>query len=60
MVRMPQPPALPALPIRDALPALLEAVARTGTAVLAAPPGTGKTTLAPLALAGLIPVSAVA
>ncbi|MDA1360101.1 ATP-dependent helicase HrpB [Glycomyces luteolus] len=52
---MPQPPALPELPIREALPALLEAVARTGTAVLAAPPGTGKTTLAPLALAGLIP-----
>jgi len=51
---MPQPPALPELPIREALPALLEAVARTGTAVLAAPPGTGKTTLAPLALAGLI------
>ncbi|MDN3242746.1 ATP-dependent helicase HrpB [Glycomyces tritici] len=54
---MPQPPALPELPIRDALPALLEAVARTGTAVLAAPPGTGKTTLAPLALAGLIPAA---
>lgn len=53
---MPQPPALPELPIREALPDLLEAVARTGTAVLAAPPGTGKTTLAPLALAGLIPV----
>lgn len=52
---MPQPPALPELPIRAALPDLLEAVARTGTAVLAAPPGTGKTTLAPLALAGLIP-----
>ncbi|WP_205326435.1 ATP-dependent RNA helicase [Glycomyces sp. YM15] len=51
---MPQPPALPELPIREALPALLEAVARTGTAVLVAPPGTGKTTLAPLALAGLI------
>ena len=57
MVSMPQPPALPELPelpIREALPALLDAVARTGTAVLAAPPGTGKTTLAPLALAGLI------
>jgi ATP-dependent helicase HrpB len=49
---MPQPPELPIL---AALPALLDAVARTGTAVLAAPPGTGKTTLAPLALAGLIP-----
>jgi len=51
---MPQSPALPELPILDALPALLDAVERTGTAVLAAPPGTGKTTLAPLALAGLI------
>jgi ATP-dependent helicase HrpB len=58
MVRMPQPPALPALPIRAALPELLDAVDRTGTAVLAAPPGTGKTTLAPLALAGLIDVAA--
>ncbi|SDD04910.1 ATP-dependent helicase HrpB [Glycomyces harbinensis] len=47
-------PQLPALPIRAALPELLDAVERTGTAVLAAPPGTGKTTLAPLALAGLI------
>lgn len=55
---MPQPPALPALPIRAALPELLDAVARTGTAVLAAPPGTGKTTLAPLALAGLIDTGA--
>ncbi|MCC3763161.1 ATP-dependent helicase HrpB [Glycomyces sp. TRM65418] len=57
---MPQPPALPELPILDALPALLEAVERTGTAVLAAPPGTGKTTLAPLALAGLVPAGAAA
>ncbi|HEU5127933.1 MAG TPA: ATP-dependent helicase HrpB [Glycomyces sp.] len=47
-------PVLPELPIRSALPELLRAVARTGTAVLAAPPGTGKTTLAPLALAGLL------
>ncbi|SDK80914.1 ATP-dependent helicase HrpB [Glycomyces sambucus] len=58
MVGMPQPPALPDLPIRESLPALLDAVARTGTAVLAAPPGTGKTTLAPLALAGLIDAGA--
>ena len=57
---MPQPPALPELPIREALPELMEAVARTGTAVLAAPPGTGKTTLAPLALAGLISVEPAA
>ncbi|WP_233162574.1 ATP-dependent helicase HrpB [Glycomyces salinus] len=44
----------PELPIRQALPDLLRAVDETGTAVLSAPPGTGKTTLAPLALAGLL------
>ncbi|GAB3232874.1 ATP-dependent helicase HrpB [Glycomyces halotolerans] len=55
MVRM---PALPELPIRDSLPLLLRAVEETGTAVLAAPPGTGKTTLAPLALAGLLDADA--
>ncbi|NYI07177.1 ATP-dependent RNA helicase [Allostreptomyces psammosilenae] len=43
------------LPIRERLPALLRALETTGSAVLAAPPGTGKTTLAPLALAGLVP-----
>ncbi|MFI5648575.1 ATP-dependent helicase HrpB [Kitasatospora sp. NPDC051705] len=42
------------LPVRTALPALHEALDGTGTAVLAAPPGTGKTTLVPLALAGLL------
>nr|WP_232805551.1 ATP-dependent helicase HrpB [Glycomyces xiaoerkulensis] len=47
-------PELPELPIRESLPRLLRAVDRTGTAVLAAPPGTGKTTLAPPALAGLL------
>ncbi len=41
------------LPVRSALPALRDALAGGGTAVLAAPPGTGKTTLVPLALAGL-------
>ena len=42
------------LPVRGVLPAL-EAVLRTaGVAVLVAPPGTGKTTLVPLALAGLV------
>ncbi|WP_159059886.1 hypothetical protein, partial [Streptomyces scabiei] len=46
--------ALDALPVRDALPALDEALAGHGTAVLIAPPGTGKTTLVPLALAGLL------
>lgn len=44
-----------ALPVRHALPALHAALAERGAAVLAAPPGTGKTTLVPLALAGLLP-----
>ncbi|MFE7487632.1 helicase-related protein, partial [Kitasatospora sp. NPDC057541] len=42
------------LPVRTALPALHRALDARGTAVLAAPPGTGKTTLVPLALAGLL------
>ncbi|MFD8081806.1 ATP-dependent helicase HrpB [Kitasatospora sp. NPDC059722] len=42
------------LPVRTALPALHRALDGHGTAVLAAPPGTGKTTLVPLALAGLL------
>ncbi|MFD8234456.1 ATP-dependent helicase HrpB [Streptomyces sp. NPDC059696] len=46
--------ALESLPVRDALPALTEALEGHGTAVLVAPPGTGKTTLVPLALAGLL------
>ncbi|MFJ8633391.1 ATP-dependent helicase HrpB [Streptomyces sp. NPDC093568] len=46
--------ALDALPVRGALPALTDALAGHGTAVLVAPPGTGKTTLVPLALAGLL------
>ncbi|WP_105973944.1 ATP-dependent helicase HrpB [Streptomyces geranii] len=45
--------ALDVLPVRGALPALTEALDAHGTAVLVAPPGTGKTTLVPLALAGL-------
>jgi len=40
------------LPIRDALPALLAALARGPNAVLQAPPGAGKTTGVPLALLG--------
>ncbi|WP_373311556.1 ATP-dependent helicase HrpB [Catellatospora chokoriensis] len=40
------------LPVREALPALLAALSGPGAAVLVAPPGSGKTTLAPLALAG--------
>ena len=39
------------LPVRAALPRLLDALRDTGTAVLVAPPGSGKTTLVPLALA---------
>ncbi|WP_437033368.1 ATP-dependent helicase HrpB [Streptomyces sp. enrichment culture] len=46
--------ALAALPVRAALPALREALDDRGTAVLVAPPGTGKTTLVPLELAGLV------
>ncbi|GAA0278291.1 hypothetical protein GCM10010302_14950 [Streptomyces polychromogenes] len=45
--------ALDALPVREAVPALLAALDGHGTAVLCAPPGTGKTTLVPLVLAGL-------
>ncbi|XVV17766.1 ATP-dependent RNA helicase [Actinoplanes sp. CA-131856] len=43
--------ALPRLPIRPVLPRVREALATAGAAVLVAPPGTGKTTLVPLALA---------
>ncbi|MFE7839741.1 ATP-dependent RNA helicase [Streptomyces sp. NPDC057474] len=46
--------ALDALPVRAALPALDDAMEGHGAAVLVAPPGTGKTTLVPLALAGLL------
>ncbi|MFI9149000.1 ATP-dependent RNA helicase [Streptomyces sp. NPDC053367] len=46
--------ALDALPVRSALPGLHDALEGHGTAVLEAPPGTGKTTLVPLALAGLL------
>src|SRR3954454_23077578 len=42
------------LPIHKVLPDLHRALAGGG-AVLTAPPGTGKTTLVPLALAGLVP-----
>ncbi|WP_240139093.1 ATP-dependent RNA helicase [Streptomyces sp. MUM 178J] len=43
--------ALDRLPVRTALPALEQALDEHGAAVLCAPPGTGKTTLVPLALA---------
>ncbi|WP_093773827.1 ATP-dependent helicase HrpB [Streptomyces sp. yr375] len=51
---MPRYDALDVLPVRAALPALHDALEGHGAAVLAAPPGTGKTTLVPLALAGLL------
>jgi ATP-dependent helicase HrpB len=41
---------LPILPVSHQLEALKSALAETGSAVLAAPPGAGKTTLVPLAL----------
>ncbi|MET7932286.1 ATP-dependent helicase C-terminal domain-containing protein [Streptomyces sp. NPDC005322] len=40
--------------MREAVPALLRALEDRGAAVLCAPPGTGKTTLVPLVLAGLV------
>ncbi|MFI9649769.1 ATP-dependent RNA helicase [Streptomyces sp. NPDC052040] len=46
--------ALDRLPVRSALPALGNALEEHGAAVLCAPPGTGKTTLVPLVLAGLV------
>lgn len=42
------------LPVRAALPELAAALGERGAAVLVAPPGTGKTTLVPLALAGTV------
>ncbi|WIN00911.1 ATP-dependent helicase HrpB [Actinoplanes oblitus] len=44
--------ALPDLPVRALLPELTATLSESGAAVLVAPPGTGKTTLVPLALAG--------
>ncbi|MFG2024492.1 ATP-dependent helicase HrpB [Streptomyces sp. NPDC048825] len=46
--------ALDRLPVRSVVPALWDALEGHGTAVLCAPPGTGKTTLVPLELAGLL------
>ncbi|MEU8823891.1 ATP-dependent helicase HrpB [Streptomyces sp. NPDC048636] len=48
------PDALDRLPVREAVPDLLRALDERGAAVLCAPPGTGKTTLVPLVLAGLV------
>ncbi|WP_455749793.1 ATP-dependent RNA helicase [Nocardia tengchongensis] len=44
-------PDLPDLPVRGALDEIAATLSGHGTAVLVAPPGTGKTTLVPLALA---------
>ncbi|WP_269634655.1 helicase-related protein, partial [Saccharomonospora saliphila] len=44
-------PELPDLPVRPYLGTIGDALDRSGTGVLVAPPGTGKTTLVPLALA---------
>ncbi|WP_114388903.1 ATP-dependent helicase HrpB [Notoacmeibacter marinus] len=41
---------LPDLPVREAVPKLLQALGERSSAVLVAPPGAGKTTLVPLAL----------
>ncbi|MCX4909531.1 ATP-dependent helicase HrpB [Streptomyces sp. NBC_00878] len=46
--------ALDLLPVRTTLPGLRDALEAHGAAVLVAPPGTGKTTLVPLVLAGLV------
>ncbi|MGW1891901.1 ATP-dependent helicase HrpB [Streptomyces sp. NPDC002004] len=46
--------AIERLPVASAVPALRGALDERGAAVLCAPPGTGKTTLVPLALAGLL------
>ena len=43
-------PRLPELPVLDSVPALLRALRDAGSAVLSAPPGSGKTTVVPLAL----------
>lgn len=48
-------PELPDLPVRAALDRIVATLANRGTAVLVAPPGTGKTTLVPLALAAGTP-----
>lgn len=42
------------LPVRRAVPALVDALDRDGVCVVQAPPGTGKTTLVPPAVAGLV------
>lgn len=55
---LPPIPRGPDLPVRECLPRLLEALRARGCAVLVAPPGTGKTTLVPLALPAALPPGA--
>jgi ATP-dependent helicase HrpB len=54
-MRLPDLSQLPDLPVRAELGAVTDALAAHGSAVLVAPPGTGKTTLVPLALAAAGP-----
>ena len=54
-MRLPDWSQLPDLPVRAVLGAVTDALAAHGNAVLVAPPGTGKTTLVPLALAAVDP-----
>ncbi|MFL6124404.1 ATP-dependent helicase HrpB [Actinophytocola sp.] len=51
------PADLPDLPVRAVLDDVTAALDRHGTAVLVAPPGTGKTTIVPLALTGRVVVA---
>jgi ATP-dependent RNA helicase HrpB len=55
MTPPPPLPTLPDLPVRAALDEITATLATHGSAVLVAPPGTGKTTLVPLALATGLP-----
>lgn len=52
---MSTPIQLPSLPIVSVLNEIVEATTAGSSALLIAPPGTGKTTLAPLAMAGFAP-----
>ena len=53
-MRLPDLSQLPDLPVRAVLGAVTDALAAHGNAVLVAPPGTGKTTLVPPALAAAV------
>ena len=53
-MRLPDSSQLPDLPVRAVLGVVTDALAAHGSAVLVAPPGTGKTTLVPLALAAAV------